>query len=156
MVLSSFLRHLCGAWGPLRRARGSGNRDLNKMRWTAQLSFEPGSYDEETGFAKWTECNELERVDGPCWVTDDTARAGMTPSAYYRKRLASEKGVSVEEVSEEDVRRFDTVANRIRWHFKAGAPPDRSERDRICVHMRSHSSSFCPPCTTVAPAAHRR
>jgi len=95
-----------------------GNRDLNKMRWSAQLAFERGSYDAQTGFATWNEWNTLERVDGPCWVADDAKRAAMTPMAYYRKLLAKEKGVKPEEVSDADALLIDTVANRIRWHFK--------------------------------------
>jgi hypothetical protein len=95
-----------------------GNRDLNKMRWTAQLAFEPNSFVPETGFAMWAEWNALHRVDGPCWVADAEKRAGMTPAAYYRKMIAKAKGCAASDVSEADVSQFDTVANRIRWHFK--------------------------------------
>jgi len=95
-----------------------GNRDLNKMRWTAQLAFEPNSFVPETGFAMWAEWNALHRVDGPCWVADAEKRAGMTPAAYYRKMIAKSKGCAASDVSEADVSQFDTVANRIRWHFK--------------------------------------
>jgi hypothetical protein len=114
-----------------------GNRDLNKMRWTAQLAFEPESYDPQTGHATWTEWNALERVDGPCWVADVAKRAGMTPMAYYRKALAKQKGVAAEEVSEDDVRQFDTVANRIRWHFKEmmGADGEFERRQAELAHL---------------------
>jgi len=95
-----------------------GNRDLNKMRWTSQLDFEPTSYNTKTGRAKWTECNQLERVNGPPWV-DALQRATMTPMAYYRTLLVKvglhEKA---EDVSIEELREYDTVPNRIRWHFK--------------------------------------
>ena len=90
---------------------------MNKMRWTSQLSFLPGSL-KKTGHARWTEWNELESVDGPCWVKDDAKRAGMTPMSYYRKTIAKENGVKVEEVSDAEIYQHDTVANRIRWHFK--------------------------------------
>jgi hypothetical protein len=100
-----------------------GNRDLNKMRWTSQLAFEPGSFDKQTCLAKWTEWNALERVDGPCWVADAEKRAGMTPTAYYRKMMAKERGCDAKEVSDADVIQFDTVANRIRWHFKVAHTP---------------------------------
>ena len=85
-------------------------------------------------------------VQGPAWVKDDEKRAQMTPMAYYRKRIAKERGVEPHEViaiititltitltptlslshtlsptltlqvSEAEVRAYDTVANRIRWH----------------------------------------
>jgi len=114
-----------------------GNRDLNKMRWTAQLAFKPESYDPQTGHATWTEWNALERVDGPCWVADVAKRAGMTPMAYYRKALAKQKGVAAVEVSEDDVRQFDTVANRIRWHFKEmmGADGEFERRQAELAHL---------------------
>jgi hypothetical protein len=95
-----------------------GTVRVNKMRWSAQLAVERGSYYAQTGFATWNEWNTLERVDGPCWVADDAKRAAMTPMAYYRKLLAKEKGVKPEEVSDADALLIDTVANRIRWHFK--------------------------------------
>eukprot|EP00966_Prymnesium_polylepis_P166269 3843424-Prymnesium_polylepis.2 len=87
------------------------------MRWTAQLEFKPKSF-RKSGHVTWTEWNQLERVDGPPWVADPAKRATMTPVAYYRKMIAARRGVSAEEVSFEEVQQFDTVANRIRWHFK--------------------------------------
>jgi hypothetical protein len=95
-----------------------GNRDLNKMRWTSQLAFRPGSYKKKTGHVQWLEWNTLERVDGPCWVKDDAKRANMSPMAYYRKMIAKENGVNPDDVSDMELHQYDTVANRIRWHFK--------------------------------------
>lgn len=95
-----------------------GNRDLNKMRWTSQLEFKPKSYNKKTGLATWTEWNRLDRVDGPPWV-DSAQRTNMTPTAYYRNMLVkAQRHANAEDVSIEELREYDTVLNRIRWHFE--------------------------------------
>jgi hypothetical protein len=96
----------------------------------------PASYKKKSGIARWTEFNRLERVDGPCWVSDDAKRAAMSPMAYYRKMIAKENGVAVEDVSDAEVYQCDTVANRIRWHFKVS---NRARVPNAPLHVCHHS-----------------
>lgn len=79
-----------------------GNRDINKMRWTSELTQD-----------------EVDRLSpdypGAFWVPIDK---NTSPWDYFRGLAAEAEGVHIDDLSEKQIRRHCTKANKMRYHLK--------------------------------------
>eukprot|EP00928_Gymnodinium_smaydae_P047345 TRINITY_DN31592_c0_g1_i1.p1 TRINITY_DN31592_c0_g1~~TRINITY_DN31592_c0_g1_i1.p1 ORF type:complete len:728 (-),score=133.43 TRINITY_DN31592_c0_g1_i1:16-2082(-) len=80
-----------------------GNRDVNKIRWTSEVF-------EESELARLSP-----EVPGGYWVPQ---KARTSPWAYLRKIAAAAESVEEDELTEEQVKKYNTKANRLRYHMK--------------------------------------
>ena len=103
-----------------------GNRDINKMRLTSELE------------ASQLEDALLEHLPGPHWVPDPKR---STPASYLRQRKAARLSIPPEEVSDEQLRAANTMANRLRYILEetmgAGGELERRAAELDLVLSRS-------------------
>eukprot|EP00440_Ansanella_granifera_P045905 gb/GFBE01049722.1/.p1 GENE.gb/GFBE01049722.1/~~gb/GFBE01049722.1/.p1 ORF type:complete len:720 (+),score=109.54 gb/GFBE01049722.1/:1-2160(+) len=102
-----------------------GNRDINKMRWTAELAD-----------------SEVERLTTgavpPCfWVSKANA-----PLDYIKSIAADAEKVAQEDLTEDMVRKYCTKANLYRYHLKfdAGSDGEFEFRRQELAHMQARRS----------------
>ena len=82
-----------------------GNRDINKMRFTSELSLEQ------------LDDSRLERVPGPYWVPESKR---VSPLMFLRGLSVEKFGMSVTDsmTNQQIAASFNTIINRLRWMLK--------------------------------------
>jgi len=119
-----------------------GNRDLNKMRLTAELH--PGQLDPAL----------LPLLPGPKWVPAGPKR--VTPEQNLRKLVAAREQVEPAQVTEEQLAAHNTMANRLRYILKetmgADGELERRQAELTLLADRANLSSLIDHDLPVAPS----
>lgn len=84
-----------------------GNRDINKMRWTAEIAQ--------------SEIERFKEVPGAYWVP---AKFRKTHLEFLRKLAADEEGISEDKVTDEMLTARNTKANKYKYCFKFDSGAD--------------------------------